>query len=53
MQKESHIMITHISLNIYLRKGQDHIQTNSKKRSQSFPTQPQFKEILDAEISKI
>ena len=37
----------------YLRKRQDHIQTNSKKRSQSFPTQPQFKEVLDVEISKI
>lgn len=29
-----------------------HLQTNSKKRSQSFPTHPQFKEVLDAEISK-
>lgn len=28
-------------------------ETNYKKRSQSFPTQPQFKEVLDAEISKL
>ena len=34
-------------------KRQNHIQTNSKKRSQSVHTQQQFKELLDAEISKI
>lgn len=53
MRKESHIMITSLSLNIYLHKRQDHLQTNSKKRSQSFPTHLQFKEVLDAEISKL
>ena len=53
MQKESNITIAQLSLNIYLRKGQDHLQTNYKNRSQSFPTQLQFKEILDAEISKL
>ena len=53
MQKESHITIAHLSLNIYLRKRQDHLQTNSKKRSQSFPTRQQFKEVLDVEISKL
>ena len=53
MQKESHIMIAPLSLDIYLHKRQYHLQTNSKKRSQSFPTHPQFKEVLDAEISKL
>lgn len=51
--KESHIMIAPLSLDIYLRKRQDHLPTNSKKRSQSFPTQQQFKEVLDAEMSKL
>lgn len=53
MQKESDITIAHLSLNIYLRKRQDHLPTNSKKLSKSFPTHPQFKEVLDAEISKL
>lgn len=53
MRKESNIMIAPLSLDIYFHKRQDNHQTNSKKRSQSFPTQPQFKEVLDAEISKL
>ena len=53
MQKESDITIAHLSLNIYLRKRQDHLPTNSKKRQQSFHTRQQFKEVLDTEISKI
>ena len=37
----------------YLRKRQDHLQTNSKKRSQNLPIQSSFKEVLDSEMSKL
>ena len=44
---------TYIPKYLFAQETKDHIQTNSKKSSQSFPTQQQFKEVLDAEISKL
>ena len=34
-------------------KRQHSLQSNTKKRSKNSPTQPSFKEVLDAEMSKL